>query len=117
MQFRPGLLLALLLGPTLLFATLTTGEAQQAAKVPQIGFLQADSTSTPGMPSRNGAFRHGLRELGYVEGQNIAIEFRWADGKYDRLPALAAELVRLTVARPGTLGPGHTGALRVNHAL
>jgi putative ABC transport system substrate-binding protein len=43
------------------------------------------------------ALRQGLRELGYVEGQNIAIEFRWAEGKYDRLPGLAAELVRLKV--------------------
>ena len=73
------------------------GEAQQAASLPRIGFLSASSLSDPRTPRLFGAFRQGLRELGYVEGQNIAIEFRWAEGKYDRLPGLAAELVRLKV--------------------
>jgi putative ABC transport system substrate-binding protein len=70
-------------------------EAQQAGKVPRIGFLlgPAPADSAPYLE----AFRQGLRELGYVEGQNIAIEYRWADGKFERLPALAAELVRLQV--------------------
>jgi ABC-type uncharacterized transport system substrate-binding protein len=66
--------------------------AQQPAKVPRIGFLGA----TPD-PARTESFRQGLRELGYVEGQNIAIEYRWADGKFERLPDLAADLVRLKV--------------------
>jgi putative ABC transport system substrate-binding protein len=62
--------------------------------VSRIGFLSPRSASDAG---RLAAFRQGLRELGYVEGQNIAIESRWAEGEYDRLPGLAAELVRLKV--------------------
>ena len=73
------------------------GEAQQGATVPRIGFLSSSSLSDPRTPRHLGAFREGLRELGYVEGQNIAIEFRWAEGNYDRLPGLAAELVSLKV--------------------
>jgi putative ABC transport system substrate-binding protein len=71
-----------------------SAEAQQPAKVSRIGFLSPRSASDAG---RLAAFRQGLRELGYVEGQNIAIESRWAEGEYDRLPGLAAELVRLKV--------------------
>jgi putative tryptophan/tyrosine transport system substrate-binding protein len=80
-----------------LFAAPLTGEAQQVASVPHIGFLGTSSFSDARAARYVGAFRHGLRELGYVEGQNIAIEFRWAEGKYDRLPGLADELVRLKV--------------------
>jgi putative ABC transport system substrate-binding protein len=68
---------------------------QPPAKFYRIGFLGA--TSAAGMESRLEAFRAGMRDLGYVEGKNLMIEFRWAEGKYDRLPALAAELVRLNV--------------------
>jgi putative ABC transport system substrate-binding protein len=69
--------------------------AQQAAKVARIGYLGLASASwhTP----RVNAFRAGLRTLGYAEGKDIVIEFRWAEGRYDQLPALAAELVRLNV--------------------
>ena len=69
--------------------------AQQQSKVARIGYLGLVSASwhTP----RVNAFRAGLRELGYVEGKDIAIEFRWAEGQYDRLPGLATELVRLNV--------------------
>jgi len=70
-------------------------EAQQAGKLPRIGILYAGSPST--QAARIESFRQGLRELGYVEGKNIIIEYRHAEGKYDRLPALAAELVRLKV--------------------
>jgi putative ABC transport system substrate-binding protein len=69
--------------------------AQQTAKIPRIGFLSPSSPSDSRTPLRFGAFRQGLRELGYLEGRTIAIESRWAEGKYDRLPGLAAELVRL----------------------
>ena len=70
-------------------------EAQQPAKVPRIGILSASAPSLN--PDRTEAFRQGLRELGYVEGKDIVIEYRYAGGKFDRLPALAAELVRLKV--------------------
>ena len=70
-------------------------EAQAPAKVHRIGFLT--SRSPTDSPHLLEAFRQGLRELGYVEGQNIAIEYRFAEGRPERLPALAAELVRLKV--------------------
>jgi putative tryptophan/tyrosine transport system substrate-binding protein len=69
--------------------------AQQRAKVARIGYLGLVTASWHA--PRVTAFRAGLRELGYVEGKDIVIEFRWAEGQYDRLPALAAELARLNV--------------------
>jgi putative tryptophan/tyrosine transport system substrate-binding protein len=79
-----------------LAAPLAAG-AQPAGKVPRVGYLTAGSPSDQGRQRRFEAFRQGLRELGYVEGQNIAIESRWAEGKNDRYPALAADLVRSKV--------------------
>ena len=81
----------------LLSASLGTALAQPSGKVPRVGYLNPGSSSDPARQQRLEAFRQGLRELGYVEGQNIAIESRWADGKYDRYPALAADLVRSNV--------------------
>jgi putative tryptophan/tyrosine transport system substrate-binding protein len=75
--------------------TVSLAQAQQPGKVPRIGFLFISSLSSNS--ARFEAFRHGLRELGYEEGKNIVLEWRSADGKRDRLPALAAELVRLKV--------------------
>jgi ABC-type uncharacterized transport system substrate-binding protein len=73
--------------------------AQLPAKVPRIGVLLPGSAPSAGEPSPNlDSFRQGLRELGYVEGRSIAIEYRWSEGKGERLPALATELVRLEVA-------------------
>jgi putative ABC transport system substrate-binding protein len=69
-------------------------EAQQAKKIPRIGFLWASRGPSPG--ARAG-IHQGLRKLGYIEGQNITIEYRYAEGKFERLPVLAAELVRLNV--------------------
>src|SRR6202795_1931383 len=69
-------------------------DAQQPAKIAQIGFLASNLASTPHLRE---AFLQGLRDLGYVEGRNLAIEYREAEGKADRLPALAAELVSLKV--------------------
>src|SRR4029453_4811755 len=71
-----------------------TAQAEQAAKVPRIGFL---SLNRRGDRHLHGGFRQGLRDLGYVEGRNLVIEHRDADGELERLPALAAELVALKV--------------------
>src|SRR5271157_4226593 len=71
--------------------------AQQQGKVWRVGFLSSESAARFGNGNRVDAFRAGLRDLGYEEGKNLVIEFRWADGNYDRLPELAAELVRLRV--------------------
>ena len=70
-------------------------EAQQPIKIPRIGYLSSNSVAA--MSIRTEGFRQGLRELGYEEGKNIVIEWRYAEGKLDRVPALAAELVRLKV--------------------
>jgi putative tryptophan/tyrosine transport system substrate-binding protein len=81
--------------------------AQQPTKVARIGFVGL--TTSDSLPKRAEAFRAGLRDLGYQEGRDIVIEFRWADGRYERLPALFAELVRrnvdvvVTHGTPGTL--------------
>src|SRR5262249_35591694 len=80
--------------------------AQQPA-MPVIGFLNSTSAA-PYVPFVE-SFRRGLGETGFIEGRNVAIEFRWAEGQYDRLPALAADLVRRRVAvivATGGPGPG-----------
>jgi putative tryptophan/tyrosine transport system substrate-binding protein len=82
-------------------------EAQQEKKVPRIGLLRAGSPPD----SYVEAFRQGLRELGYIEGKNIAVEYRWAEGKPERIPDLTAELVRLKVDVIVTTGvPGGLAA-------
>src|SRR6059036_592406 len=81
-------------------------EAQQPKKVPQIGYLTGASRSS--MSARTEAFRQGLRELGYVEGKNIVIEWRFAEGNPDRTPTLLADLVRLKVDVIVTGGSGVT---------
>src|SRR5215813_5067462 len=79
----------------MLLAVAVIAEAQQAKKVSRIGILLAPSRST--VSEYVEAFREGLREVGYVEGQNIVIEYRSAEGKFERLSDLAADLVRLKV--------------------
>ena len=80
---------------SLLLALCSAVDAQQPTKIPRIGYL---STVSPAVnATRIEALRQGLRELGYVEGKNILIEWRYAEGKVDRLPSLAAQLVHLKV--------------------
>jgi len=95
---------------SLLFALSLSAQAQQPKKAPRIGYLGATSVSATS--DRTEPFRQGLRELGYVEGKNIVIEWRYAEGKLDRLPALAAELVRLKVDIIVTSGPIPTRAAK-----
>jgi putative ABC transport system substrate-binding protein len=86
-----------------LLAAPPAAEAQQAAKIARIGYLTGSLATGPHLPE---AFRQGLRDLGYIEGRNVVIEYRDAEGKLERLPALAAELVALKVdviVAPGTL--------------
>jgi putative ABC transport system substrate-binding protein len=80
-------------------------QAQQSS-MPVVGFLNAGSPD--GAARQAAAFRKGLAETGYVEGQNVTVEYRWLEGQYERAPALAAELVRRRVAVIAT--PGHVGA-------
>jgi putative tryptophan/tyrosine transport system substrate-binding protein len=95
----------------LLLALCASVEAQQPKKVPRIGFLNALFPTTS--PARIKAFQQGLRDVGYVEGKNIVIEYRYAERKIDRLPALAAELVRLKVDVIVTSASQETRAAKV----
>jgi putative ABC transport system substrate-binding protein len=87
----------------MIFAAAFTADAQQPKRVPRIGYLCPTRPSS--LLARTEAFRQGLKELGYIEGESIALEYRWAEGKIDRLPDLAAELVRLKVDVIVTCGP------------
>jgi putative tryptophan/tyrosine transport system substrate-binding protein len=92
------------------FAAGVNAQAQQATKIPRIGFLS--TTSLAVVSARVEAFQQGLRNLGYVEGKNIVVEWRSAEGKADRLPELAAELVRLNVEIIVTIGPTDTQVVK-----
>jgi len=102
-------IIVLTLCATLLALSLPAS-AQQPKKVPRIGFLIGSSPSAN--TARIDAFRQGLRELGYLEEKNIVIEYRWAEGKFDRLPELAAELVHLKVDVIISAGPPNTRAAK-----
>ena len=80
---------------TVIFALVQFVDAQQPGKMARLGYLTAAGRA--GSAHLTEAFLQGLRDLGYVEGKNIAIEYRFADGKFERLPELAADLVRLKV--------------------
>jgi putative ABC transport system substrate-binding protein len=94
----------------LLLTPCIQAHGQQPAKIPTVGYLEGGPESRHA--ARIEAFRQGLRELGYLEGKNIAIEWRFADAKLDRLPALAAELVRLNVELIVTGGTAPTRAAK-----
>jgi putative ABC transport system substrate-binding protein len=101
--------IALALG-AMLFPLCASAEAQQAKKVPRIGILgNSSSTDT----SYHETFRQRLRELAYVEGKSIVIEYRWAEGNLDRLPTLAAELVHLKLDVLVTMGTPATRAAKL----
>jgi putative ABC transport system substrate-binding protein len=102
-----GIIFALALG---VLAAPLAADAQPPAKVPQVGFLGGSSPST--LATYIEAFRQGLRELGYLEGRTIVIEYRYAEGRDDRLPDLAAELVRLKVDVIVTAGNAATQAAK-----
>ena len=106
-MWRIGLAVVFILG--LALVPLTT-EAQQPGQIQRIGLLGGGSASA--IAGRIDAFRQGLRDLGYVEGKTIVIEQMWAEGKLDRLPALAAELVRLKVDAIVSAGPTVTRACK-----
>ena len=90
-----------------LLAAPLAAEAQQAGKVYRVGYLGNSSASLE--PDLVEALRQGLRNLSYVENQNIIIEYRWAEGRYDRFPSLVADLIQhqvdviVTAGTPGTL--------------
>src|SRR4249920_1520914 len=95
---------------TVLLATAFFADAQQPKKIPRIGYLTG--ATRDGQSARIESFRQGLREVGYVEGKNIFIEYRYAEEKQDRLSTLAAELVRLNVDVIVTGGGGITRAAK-----
>jgi putative ABC transport system substrate-binding protein len=106
---RRAIVLLITLPLAILVAPLAA-EAQPAAKSPRIGMLFG--TTPASEAPRVEAFRQGLRDLGYVEGQTIALEYRWAEGRFDRVALLAADLVRLPVDIFVTGGPIATRAAK-----
>jgi putative tryptophan/tyrosine transport system substrate-binding protein len=104
--------LALLLGPIAFAAAALAAKAEPAAKIYRIGYLSAPTRASVEQVLQ--AFLRALRGLGWVEGQNLIIEYRWADGKIERLPALAAELVQLKVDL--IVAPAGSAALAAKNA-
>ena len=106
MWYKPvGCLVALILS---LLVAPRTATAQQSVALPRIGVLSPASPPPPPSPTVD-AFRQGLRDLGYVEGQTILLEYRYAEGKLDRFPDLAADLVRL---RPDVIATWFTSGVQ-----
>jgi len=109
MKYKRGFWSSLAIVLTIFFL-FSLADAQQPARIPRIGYLSGSSLTA--LAARIEAFKQGLRELGYVEGKNIVIEWRSAEGKFDRLPELAAELVRLKVDVIVSPGPQVTRPLK-----
>src|SRR5262252_5378831 len=109
---RRGAALALLLGPIAFGLRSLAANGQQPGKVYRLGYLSQPTRESvePGLQ----AFLQALRELGWVEGRNLVLEYRWADGKVERLPALAVELVKLNV--DVIVAPAGTAALAAKDA-
>src|SRR5215468_11444435 len=96
--------------------TPSASQAQHTGHVPRVGYLGTSSASLE--PELVKAFQEGLRERGYVEGQNIVIEYRWAEGNYQRFPDLVADLVKLKVDLILTAGtPGALAAKRATQTI
>ncbi len=111
MKERAAVIIALAFGILVLSVS---SDAQQPGKVARIGFLGNTPPTTPEGRHLLDAFLQGLRERGYVEGKNVAIEYRWAEGKLDRLPELAAQLIRL---KPDVIvATGMPAPLALKHA-
>src|SRR5258706_4430257 len=104
--------LALLLGPLVFGAAPRTAEAQQAGRVYRIGYLSAPTRAS--VERGLEAFLRALRKLGWVDGQNLVIEYRWAEGQIERLPELAADLVRRKV--DVIVAPAGSAALAARNA-
>jgi putative tryptophan/tyrosine transport system substrate-binding protein len=109
-QAGMGIKTVVVLLVSLALASVDPAEAQQLSKIARIGYLAAACPDT--QSARTEAFRQGLRDLGYIEGQNIAIEYRCAEGKADRLPELAAELIQLKLDLIVTAGNEATQAAK-----
>ena len=89
---------SLILVAVTLLGVVLIAEAQQPAKIPRIGYLTGSSPPTSTTPDLNAdAFQQGLRDLGYVEGKNIVVEYRYLEGKADRTASIVAELLQLKV--------------------
>ena len=116
MLYRPVRTLARVAIATILVLAGQAGiaVAQPASKVPRIGYISPGASSNPARVARLESFRQGLREQGYVEGQNIVVEPRWAQGSYDRYAELVAELIRLKVDVLVTVGAA--GSQAAKHA-
>jgi len=100
---------------TVLLTTVSIAEAQQPKKIPRLGFLVPGNQAA--FATRLEAFRQGLREFGYIEGQNIIIEYRYAERGLDQLPELAAELVHLKVDIIATAGNGTRAAKNATRTI
>jgi putative tryptophan/tyrosine transport system substrate-binding protein len=107
---------SLVAGIVLLLAVPAAGQTQQAERVPQVGVIVVSEPASPTEPNVS-AFRQALRDLGYVEGKNIAVQYRYAHGRMERVPELVAELVRLNVDVLVASGPSTVTAKNATRTI